>query len=63
MSIANPFLLLLNCQTREIFGASIRARGDVYDTAENVGDFEAKEAEGHVGETLAVFGKLGHVGV
>jgi hypothetical protein len=61
MTFGDPLFLFCYRQTREELCASIRSWRDVKNTAENVGDFESEQTEGHVGEAVLLLWKLGHV--
>jgi hypothetical protein len=63
VAVCDPLLLLLNCEAGEELGTSVWSRWNVYDATEDVGDLEAQQAEGHVCETFAFFGEVGHVGM
>ena len=63
MTVGDPLLFLLNGEAGKELRAPVRARWYVDDAAENVSNLEAQQTKGHVGEALALFGEVGHVGV
>lgn len=61
MGFADPLLLLGNRKIGEELIASVRARRDVEDAAEDVGNFKSDETERHVSEARAFCWELLHV--
>lgn len=61
MAICNPLLLLRNRKPSEELGASVRSWGNVEYAAEDVGDLESQQTEGHIREAGALFGEFCHV--
>ena len=61
MAIGDPLFLLLNGEIHEELRASVWARGYVDNAPHDGSNLEAKQAEGHVGEALALLREFSHI--
>lgn len=61
MIIGDPLLLLLDGEIGEELRAFVWTWRYVGDAPHELGDLEAKQAEGYVGKALPLLRKLGHI--
>jgi hypothetical protein len=62
MLVESIYTAALNLLSKELVALD-RPRRDVLDAAQDIGDFKPDQAEGHVGEALALLREAGHARV